>query len=272
MQKCSNNGIFWLDIVDSTNDEAKRQIHSLNHLAIVSAYQQTAGRGQRGNTWSSEAGKNLTFSIIIKYCKDGYGNLLPSGQFIISKIAALSIVNLLNKYGIDAEIKWPNDIYVHDKKIAGILIEHALRHDTMVYSIVGIGLNVNQITFGSELYNPTSIRIESHLAESLDLNIILEDFVNIFKNILEQRSVYELDSLYHSRLWRLNIKANFIDYTSLPNGVLDAPIVPNQTNIPHAITFSGIIRGVSDIGELIVEDDASSELHRFGFKEIGYII
>ena len=124
MQNSTNNSIIWIDTVDSTNDEAKRKIHSLSHLSVIAAYEQTSGRGQRGNIWSSEAGKNLTFSIIIKYGKDAYYDLIPSNQFIFSKIASITVLDLLSKYGIKAEIKWPNDIYVNDKKIAGILIEN----------------------------------------------------------------------------------------------------------------------------------------------------
>ena len=272
MLKNINMSITWIDTIDSTNDEAKRQIQSLDHLSVISAINQTAGRGQRGNTWSSESGKNLTFSIIIKYGKDGYADLIPSKQFIISKIAAISVASFLCKYGITASIKWPNDIYVNDKKIAGILIEHTLHQDLLAYSIIGIGINVNQLTFDSNLYNPTSLLLESHIVREFDLNSLLEEFVNLFKEIIEQKPFSEIDSIYLSKLWRLNTKAKFIDYTALPGGFLNIPILPNLTNVPMSTQFCGIIRGVSDIGELIVENEESSNIRTFGFKEIVFII
>ena len=186
--------ITWLDIVDSTNNEAKRQIKSLNHMSVISSFHQTAGRGQRGNSWRSEKGMNLTFSIVIKYGADGYGDLNPSNQFLISKVTSLAVTEFLKRFGIDAQIKWPNDIYVKNKKIAGILIEHALQGNTMAYSIIGIGLNVNQLNFDSNLFNPTSIRLESPGLTHLDLKDALDDFLNIFKDIIISLKIFRKSS------------------------------------------------------------------------------
>ena len=272
MQNTTNNNIIWLDTIDSTNDEAKRRIHLLNHLSVIAAYQQTSGRGQRGNTWSSEPGKNLTFSIIIKYGKEGYHSIIPSNQFIINMIASIAVLDFLYKYNIQAAIKWPNDIYVNEKKIAGILIEHTLQDNSLGYSIIGIGINVNQRYFDSSLYNPTSIVIESPEIEIPNLQTILEEFMDGFKNVLEHKSINELDASYLSKLWRLNVKSKFVDFTSLPKGFLETPIGPTIVDIPHSTQFTGTIIGISKIGELLIEDENSSKIKKFGFKEIGYII
>ena len=272
MQNTTNNNIIWLDTIDSTNDEAKRKINTLSHLSVIAAYQQTSGRGQRGNTWSSEVGKNLTFSIIIKYGNDGYDDLIPSNQFIISKIASIAVLDLLSMYGIKAEIKWPNDIYVNDKKIAGILIEHTLHGNSIAYSIIGIGINVNQRCFDQSLYNPTSVVLESPEIEIPNLQTILEEFVAGFKSVIEQKSIDEIDALYLSNIWRLNIKSKFVDFTSLPKGFLETPIGPPIVDIPYSTQFTGTILGVSTIGKLLIQDETSSEIKEFGFKEIGYII
>ena len=147
--------------------------------------------------------------------------------------------------------------YVKDKKIAGILIENGLRGSRMAHSIIGIGLNVNQTIFDSNLYNPTSIRLESQDTTDLDLHDTLEKFMNIFQDILENKTLLEVDRLYHSNLWRLDVKSTFVDYT---------------TNIPSSPEFTGTIRGVSGIGELLIEDENTSEIRKFSFREIGYIL
>ena len=272
MLKNANMTVSWLDTVDSTNDEAKRQIKSLDHLSVISSHHQTAGRGQKGNSWSSQKGMNLTFSIVIKFGAEGYGDLHPSNQFIISKVTSLAVIDLLERFGIDARIKWPNDIYVKNKKIAGILIEHTLLGNTMAYSIIGIGLNVNQLSFDSNLLNPTSIRLETSNSTSIDLEDTLEEFLSIFKDIAEHKTILEIDRLYHSKLWRLDAKSTFVDYTNLPTKYHEGPIglMPNDTQ--SSIEFSGRIIGVSSIGELLIEDSDSLQVRRFNFKEIGYKI
>ena len=108
--------IIWIERVDSTNEEAKRHISYIDNLSVLSAFEQTAGRGQRGNTWSSNAGENLMFSIIVKFGHDSIEQLQAYDQFVISEIAALSVVDLLAINDIEAKIKWPNDIYVGEEK------------------------------------------------------------------------------------------------------------------------------------------------------------
>lgn len=173
--------IIWLESVDSTNNEAKRRIDGLSDMSVIAAYEQTAGRGQREKIWLSDPGKNLTASIILK----GEGPILnrvkPENQFVISEMISKTMVNLLADYGVVARIKWPNDIYVGDKKICGILIEHTLRGLSIIHSIIGIGLNVNQTEFDESLPNPTSLVLETKI-DQFDLNELLIRLVDMVKN------------------------------------------------------------------------------------------
>ena len=139
----SKHKIIWLNEVDSTNEEAKRHISVIDNLSVLTALSQTAGRGQRGNSWLSAPGENLTFSIVLKH----EPKVKAYDQFVISEIVSLSVVDFLSSYGISARIKWPNDIYVGDRKISGILIEHSVTGDSLSSSVVGIGLNINQRNF-----------------------------------------------------------------------------------------------------------------------------
>lgn len=167
---------IWLESIDSTNNEAKRRLDCLSTLSVIAAYNQTAGRGQRGNIWLSSSGKNLTFSIVLKFDDIQSQNF---NQSDINDIISLTIVELLSNYGINARIKYPNDIYVGDKKICGILIEHSLRGNKMVNSIIGVGLNVNQQQFDISLPNPTSMISETRSKE-IDLPTLLEELLEIF--------------------------------------------------------------------------------------------
>ena len=182
--------IIWLESVDSTNNEASRMISNLDNLSVLSALSQTSGRGQRGNIWVSERGKNLTFSVILKFSNDesSKSNLLSKlyakDQIVISNLTAISIIELLQKFGIDAKVKLPNDIYVAHKKICGILIEHAVKGEFISHSIVGIGLNVNQRDFDESLPNPTSINLCLNASKPIDTNECLELFLDIYKKNL----------------------------------------------------------------------------------------
>lgn len=142
-----------LDVTTSTNDDARRMAaEGAPHGAAVFAREQTAGRGQRGNTWESEAGSNATFSVVLRP-----STVTANRQFGISQVVALAVVDTLAEYGIEACVKWPNDVYVGDLKICGILITHSLSGSDIVYTIAGIGINVNQRSFLSDAPNPVSM-------------------------------------------------------------------------------------------------------------------
>ena len=167
--------IIWLDSVDSTNDEARRHISEIDNLSVVSALEQTEGRGQHGNRWSSQPGENLTFSLVVKNFM-----IKANEQHAISQVTALSLVALLSMYGIDARIKWPNDIYVGDEKICGILIENSLKGQEIDWSIIGIGLNVNQTEFPDDLPNPISMKLSTGNSNPYNTRTLLEEFIGIF--------------------------------------------------------------------------------------------
>lgn len=281
--------IIWLETIDSTNEEARRRISDIDNLSVLSALEQTAGRGQRGNTWTSNAGENLMFSIVLKS-----PSLMAEDHFVLNEIAALSVTDFLSTYGIKALIKWPNDIYVDEKKICGILIENSFRGKSISSSIIGIGLNINQRNFNVNLPNPTSMVLCSPAAGSnsersegpYDIKTCLNGFMDIFTTYHDRFLTASCDlsplrRRYLDFLWRSGKPSRFIDYTTLPTGHLDGPMnicteKVSDTNIPSSDQsgneFPGIIRGLSPTGNLLVEDFSTGLTREFGFKEIGYIL
>lgn len=167
--------IIWLDSVDSTNDYVRRHIDTFDNLSVVSALSQVNGKGQGDHRWHSEHGANLLFSILVKDPA-----IRITEQKVISDSTASCIVELLFRHGIEAWVKPPNDIWVGSKKICGVLIEHSLRAGRISWSIIGIGINVNQTVFPEELPNPTSIALESGKTDVKDL---LTEFMEIFSRL-----------------------------------------------------------------------------------------
>ena len=273
--------IIWLESVDSTNEEAKRHISDIDNLSVLSALEQTAGRGQRGNKWTSNTGENLMFSIVLKDPK-----ISARDQFVLNEIASLAVVDFLSMHGISARIKWPNDIYVGLKKICGILIENSLHGTAISSSIIGIGLNINQRNFNVNLPNPTSMVLCRAEDGPFDIHRCFEEFMDIFTSWHDRflTSACDLSPLrqsYLSSLWRSGKPSRFIDYTFLPGGHLDGPMNLCTEKAPDTgissldqtgNEFPGIIRGLSPTGNLLVEDLSTGLTREFGFKEIGYIL
>ncbi len=148
--------IIWLKLTDSTNDEARRRLDVLDNLSVVAARTQTSGRGQGDHTWTSEPGQNLTFTFVLKF--PPCAPLAASEILRITQTVTYALREYLLSKGVAARIKWPNDIYVGDKKICGILIENILGGKQVAASMVGIGLNLNQLRFPADLPNPVSLR------------------------------------------------------------------------------------------------------------------
>ena len=147
------NRICWLKSTDSTNSELRRRLSQSDNLSIIAAEMQSAGRGQGEHTWHSEPGRNLTFSILLRHrC------LKASDALAVTSIMALGIRDYLHTKGIEPWIKWPNDIWVGEKKICGILVENTIHAGMIDYSIVGVGLDLNQTDWPSELPNPVSLK------------------------------------------------------------------------------------------------------------------
>ncbi len=244
--------IIWLDSIDSTNNEAKRRLDKISHTTVIAAKEQTAGRGQRGNSWKTETAKNLTFSLVMKSGNGTMDGVAVACQFVISEAIALGITGYLREKGIGAMIKWPNDIYVGDRKICGILIENTVRNGQLSSCIAGVGLNVNQTDFPDNIPNPVSMTLISGKEYVLETEL-----VNLTRHITERLSEIHdfsdrLKSDYLTLLYRKNEPYRYMD---MRNG--------NE--------FTGIIRGINETALLQVED-AEGRIIEFAFKEIGYII
>ena len=245
---------MWFNTLDSTQEEVKRRVEELNNASVVAALYQTAGKGQRGNKWSSATGENLTFSILVKPGSDGVPPIPAASQFNLSIVSALAVKEFLESIGINCKIKWPNDIYVGNKKICGMLIENKLDSGGMVaHSIIGIGININQTAFPPELVNPTSAALQLH--RSFDIRPLLEDFMASFASVLEEYIILGADSLrkrFLESLYRLGQKHTYRDLAS-------------------GSEFTGKIIDVATDGRVIIElPDGNTK--PFSFKEIGYII
>ena len=246
--------IKWVEETDSTQDEVRRHISEYDNLSVVAAEFQTAGRGQRGNRWLAGRGENLTFSFPVKFGGDGFPPLLASRQFLITQAVTVGVASYLEHKGISCSIKWPNDIYVRDKKICGMLIENSLDGNFLSRSIVGIGLNVNQKVFPPQLVNPVSMGLLT--GEPYDtraeLGLLMERLVASLAFLSGGKDLSVLDSEYERRLYRKNV---FHEYTICADGShIEAKIV-----------------GVSPSGRLRTEN-RKGELMEFAFKEISYII
>lgn len=255
--------INWFRELDSTNDTAKSRIGQFDNLSVLAAESQTKGRGQRGNTWLAEAGMNLTFSIILKFGKNGGLPALEAvSQFILSQITSVCIVDFLARYGIDARIKWPNDIYVNDRKICGILIENSLKGKEIAHSVIGIGLNVNQMTFAPEIHpEPTSVRLES--GKDTAPAEMLEKFMESFASAITRHTGADREIVagqtrmrYNSLLWRKN-EVHAFRYRN------------------SGETFTGKIQSVSPAGLLSIltcTKEKEGKTIDFAFNEIAYIL
>ena len=158
--------------LDSTNQYLQNLLNEGADIAdnIVVTDFQTSGKGQGKNVWQSEDGKNLLFSIAIDM-----SFLKAENQFFLTQIVSVAMINVLKKYLPEESlfIKWPNDIYFNDKKIAGILIKNEIKGMMMGTSIIGIGLNVNQTSFDENLPNPISMKMIT--GKDFDLKLILND-------------------------------------------------------------------------------------------------
>ena len=249
-----------LTSVDSTNNEAKKLSESDN-LTVITTFGQTAGRGQRGNTWHSTPGMNLTFSILVRWGRDGVPAMNAADQFAVSRIVTVALTGFLASKGLETRIKWPNDIYAGDRKICGILIENTVCGAGLSSSVIGIGLNINETTFPDSIPNPTSVCLETGVRHGIDS--CLEEFLECFDMALSlaenARGLAELEKTYLDRMYRKDTPHRYIDLTS------------TATDGKGGREFTGIIRGVAPNACLLVENE-KGELHQFAFKEIGYII
>ena len=197
------------DSLPSTNQYCELlDLSQTEEFSVIYARQQTAGIGQRGNCWDSQPDKNLTFSLILK------PTFLPAAeQYMLTKVVSLGITDCLQSLipgGNIIKIKWPNDIYINDHKVCGILISNKLSRTYLSASIVGIGLNVNQTEFPSWVPNPISLK--QITGEELSLRPLLENIVQAIQTRYRQLPTNPdiLDQEYLSRLLRLHQPARYL--------------------------------------------------------------
>ena len=239
--------ILKFESLDSTNNYAISLLSKsdLDEGCVVVAEEQQSGRGQRDNSWESEKGLNLLLSIVL------HPSFLPvKYQFLISKVVALGVCEVLSLYVDDVSIKWPNDIYVGDNKIAGILIENFLSGSTIDSSIVGIGININQRKFFSNAPNPISL---SQVTDAFfDKDELLDLFLNSIDkwySFLKSKEVTMIDTEYLKRMYRIDAESFYKDADG---------------------EFVGRIIGVNPIGQLVV-DKENGKLKEYHFKEIEFL-
>lgn len=239
--------IVKLDMVDSTNNYAAKQLltKSLNEGTVFVAGCQQSGRGTGQASWESAAGLNLTFSLVL------YPKLVAiSRQFYISRAISLGVTDFLTKYVGGVSIKWPNDIYVHSKKIAGILIETAISSGKFTRAIVGIGLNINQEKFISDAPNPVSLKNLS--GKTYELSQMLSGLCACLNK--RYRSLISGDDsiLHHDYDKLLYLKGVWANYKE-------------QDSV-----FEGKLLGVEGDGRLLIET-RKGEVKRFYFKEVAFL-
>ena len=241
--------IIHIDETDSTNQWLKEHGDGSPDSFVVVADYQTAGRGCGTNTWESERGKNLLFSILIHPTQVGLDavssekQLPASEQFHISMAVSLAICEALGQFIGDLSIKWPNDIYWRNGKICGILIENTLKGNAIKDSIIGVGLNVNQQTFHSNAPNPVSLWQIS--GQETDREQLLKDILRCLEHYLYQ----DIKAQYSSLLYR---RQGFHPYAD-KDGAFMAEIV-----------------NVEDDGHLLLRDDSGYD-RRYAFKEVQFI-
>lgn len=238
--------IKWFDVLDSTNNELLRHISDYDNLSVVAAVEQFAGRGQRGNRWLARPGENLTFSLLLRP-----SDLPVRDVMSVTFLSTLVVRDWLCSKGIPAVIKWPNDIYAGHRKICGMLVENGLEGTSVAWSVIGIGINLNQSEFPGELVNPTSIKRLT--GQDCDLKESLEEICRLFEERLP-----ELDD----RRDRL--------YEEYCDGLFQSNLPCPYRDLASGEEFTGTIKGVTRDGRLLL--DRNGVLRSYAFKEVGYIL
>ena len=235
--------------VDSTNNFLKQLASNSKPViegTVIMAENQTAGRGQQQNGWYAEAGKNLTFSLLLK------PSFLPvTQQFDLVRAVSLGVFDALHPLlGDSLKIKWPNDIYYGNRKLGGMLIENMIQGGQIKNAIVGIGLNINQEKFPDNLPNATSVK--QILQQDYDLKTLLSDIcrhIEAYYLNLKAGKILFVRETYLTRLYWLNEQK---EYKSKDG------------------QFAGTIKSVKDNGILVVENNKHEELE-FSLKEIEFV-
>ena len=211
---------------------------------VILTYNQTAGRGQIGSKWESAPDKNVSMSVILhpKF-------LAAREQFNLNATVSLAIFDVVSQYVDNVKVKWPNDIYIGKKKVAGILIQNTLTGKNIQSAVVGIGLNVNQTAFTSDAPNPTSLKMET--GEEIDLDTMVQEIATALeKRYLQLKSgkAKDIRRAYIMHLYRFG-----------------KPFTFQRQDETY---FTGIITGISNLGKLVIDTETGEE--EFGLKEVRF--
>ena len=237
------------DVVDSTNRYARDEAQILwreaagRDVVAVTAAHQTAGRGQRGNVWNSAAGENLLLTLVVR----PGAALEVKNQFLLSQTVAVAIHKAMERYGIDTRLKWPNDIYVGNRKLAGILVELDYSGTCIEQAIIGIGLNVNQADFPVMDKVPVSMKmlLGKEIPVEDVLNVLLESFIHIYGEMCGD-----------------NATAIIAEYQRLLLGMGKEHLFVDSQG-----TFTAVIVGTEPSGHLLLRHVDGTQ-SRYAFKEI----
>lgn len=237
--------IYRIAQTTSTNDEARDPRY--RHGDVVWAEHQTAGRGQRGHVWTSPEGENLTFTLVLE------PRFLPvNEQFLLNEAVALALAETFGTFGLDARIKWTNDIYIGDRKAVGMLIENNCSGGRLSRTLAGIGININQTEFDPSLPNPVSMaQVAGH---TFDRAEVLDCFLNRCAARYAQLERGENEALQHDykrHLYRL--------------GELHPYRRPDRT------LFDATIEGVHPTGALVLRHTDGTH-HAYLFREVEFVI
>ena len=254
---------MYVEEVDSTNNWLKSAVAEQaawlgeERIAVVSTVFQTAGRGQAGNGWESEREKNLLFSVLLRKPQ-----VPVEKQFLISMLAAVAlwdtVAEAIGKEGLT--IKWPNDLYWGDKKLAGMLIENTLAGGEIAHSIIGIGLNINQEQWIGNAPNPVSMRLIT--GQSYSPEKVLTRYMTHLE-AWRQRPQREWREAYMQHLYRREGWWHFVER--------EVSLTPTMNAQTTDGGFLARIEGITEHGELILKRE-NNETKTYHFKEIRYIL
>lgn len=246
-----------LPTVDSTSTFIREMIadertggvvsaQALPGMTLVVAEDQTKGRGQVGNSWETEKGKNIIFSLL---CHPDF--VRASKQFLLSQCMALAIRNALAEHVDGVKVKWPNDIYVGDKKISGTLIECDLMGKSIANCIIGTGVNINQEVFVSDAPNPTSLKLLT--GKEHDKEEILTDIIQRFSELYDRLAKGEEEA----------IRSEYMQCLYRSDGMYEYEDVRGR--------FKAEIAGVEPTGHLLLKFD-NGNVVRYEFKEVKFVL
>lgn len=237
--------LIHLTVIDSTNNYAANLIKEVNvaNGATILTKRQANGKGQRGNSWQSDEGKNLTLSTVV------FPGIKVTDSFYLNIAVSLAIRKTLEDLKIVSQIKWPNDIYVRDQKICGILIETQIQGKQIQNAILGIGLNVNQMHFSNSI---KAVSIAQELGHEMETEVVFDQlyyYLDFYIDLLMQQNFPLLLKLYYKFMYGLNVPGKFEDTSGV---------------------FEGTIQGVDTHGRLLIKVSGNGELRSYDIKEVAY--